>query len=68
MIKAVTPKFCAYYSSSHSELDWYEKAQTVLIDNGYWNDDQEPLIIATLNIIFMEFAYLICDESVDFDC
>lgn len=53
--------------SNQSELDWYEKAQTILIDHGYWDDEQESLIIATLNMIFMEFAYLICDESVDVD-
>jgi hypothetical protein len=60
-------KFHGYYITNQSELDWYEKAQNAFINHGYWDDDQEPLMIATLNIIFMEFAYLICDESVDVD-
>nr|MDP5192750.1 hypothetical protein [Neobacillus sp. 179.-C4.2 HS] len=29
--------------SNKSELDWYEKAQSVLMDHGYSHNEQEPV-------------------------
>ena len=59
--------FNGSYSSNQSELDWYEKAQDVLINHGYWNDELEPLWYATLNMIFLEFCEIACDEAFDID-
>jgi hypothetical protein len=59
--------FHGNYNSNQSELDWYEKAQDVLINHGYWNDEQEPLWHATLNMIFLKFCEIVCDEACDID-
>ncbi|WP_019416007.1 hypothetical protein [Paenisporosarcina sp. TG20] len=56
-----------YVFDGESEFDWYEKAQDILINHGYWNDEHEPLWKATLNMIFLEFCEIACDEICDID-
>ncbi|EKN69275.1 hypothetical protein BABA_10446 [Neobacillus bataviensis LMG 21833] len=37
-------KFNGYYSTNQSELDWYEKDPNILLDYGYVEEQQEPLM------------------------